>query len=117
MSLMTTHPVEPPKGEAGTSFSGGLLKSILSKLGDGVATILIAKESLAAVREQVGRLQGQLIEVIGSLNYHTGKIEALERQLAETEAENRRLRERIEAVERAQQYHAGRLDEAAKRGG
>jgi hypothetical protein len=109
---MTVPPTEPPKNE-----SGGLLKSILSKLGDGVTTILIAKDALAFVREQVSRLQGQLIEVIGSLNYHNGRIEALERQLAQTEAENRRLRERIEAIERAQQYQAGRLDEAAKRGG
>jgi hypothetical protein len=109
---MTGPPAEPPKSEI-----GGLVKGILSKLGDGVTTILTAKEILTIVREQVGRLQGQLIEVIGSLNYHTGKIEALERRLAEIETENRQLRERIEAVERAQQYQAGRLDEAAKRGG
>jgi hypothetical protein len=40
----------------------------------------------------------------------------MERRLAETEFENRRLRERIESVERAQEYQAGRFDEAARRG-
>src|SRR5688572_9468408 len=107
---MTEPSAEPPKDE-----SGGLFKSIRTTLSDGITTIFIAKETLALVREQIFRLQGQLLEIIGSLNQHDAKIENLERQLTENEAENRRLRERIEALERAQQYQAGRLDEAAKR--
>lgn len=109
---MAEPPAEPRRGE-----SGGLVKGILAKLGDGVVAILTANETLKSIRDEVGRLQGQLIQVIGSSSYQTAKIEDLERRLAEAEAENRQLRERIEAVERAQQYQAGRADEAAKRSG
>lgn len=108
---MTALPTQPPEN------TRGLAKTILLKLSGGVGAILAANETLKAIREQINRLQSQLIEVIGSLNYHTAKIEDLERRLAETEIENRLLRERLETVERAHQYQAGRLDEAARRGG